>query len=104
MRRKAYGRTIRLLRRSRRLTQEQLEERTGIGRSQIYYLESGKRLPRLETLEKLCLALDCSMARFMMIAEQIAERMSDPDDRVCGRNYNAPSSFSSSSLTDRPPR
>ncbi len=48
--------------------------RTGMVRSQLYYLESGQRLPRIDTLEIICQALDVPLSKFFLIAEQIRER------------------------------
>ena len=47
------GKRIRDLRKSRKLTQEQLAELIGIGTPNISYLENGKFAPSIETLEKL---------------------------------------------------
>lgn len=47
--------------------------RTGMVRSQLYYLESGQRLPRIDTLEIICQALDIPLSKFFLIVEQIRE-------------------------------
>jgi transcriptional regulator with XRE-family HTH domain len=49
-------------RRAAGLTQEQLAERAALHRTQIGLLESGKRLPRLETLIRLAGSLGVSTA------------------------------------------
>jgi transcriptional regulator with XRE-family HTH domain len=45
------------LRERRGLTQEQLSEKSGVGRSHLARLETGKQDPTLSTLEKLAKAL-----------------------------------------------
>ena len=51
------GKRIRDLRKSRKLTQEQLAELIGIGTPNISYIENGKFSPSVETLDKLAKVL-----------------------------------------------
>ena len=50
---KLLGLRIRELRKSKKLTQEQLAELLGIGTPNISYIETGKFAPSVETLSKL---------------------------------------------------
>ena len=74
MRYDIYGKTIKKLRKQRNYSQEQFIDKTGMVRSQIYYLESGQRLPRLDTLEIICRALDVTLASFFQLAEEIRDQ------------------------------
>ncbi len=49
------------LRKSKKLTQEDIAVRTGIARSNIARIESGKYVPTIEVLTKLALALDVKL-------------------------------------------
>ena len=51
------GRTLRHLRESAGLSQAELARRSGVGKSQLSKYESGKELPKLETLARLLEAL-----------------------------------------------
>lgn len=50
---KTFGKRIALVRKSKGLTQKQLAERVGITVVAIAYIETGKRWPRLGTLNKI---------------------------------------------------
>ena len=47
------------------LTQEQLSEKSGVGRSHLARLETGKQDPTLSTLEKLAKALGVKVGRLL---------------------------------------
>ncbi len=49
------------LRKAKKLTQEDIAVRTGIARSNIARIESGKYVPTIEVLTKLALALDMKL-------------------------------------------
>lgn len=49
------------LRKAKKLTQEDIAVRTGIARSNIARIESGKYVPTIEVLAKLALALDMKL-------------------------------------------
>ncbi|MDY4610248.1 MAG: helix-turn-helix transcriptional regulator [Sphaerochaetaceae bacterium] len=82
MRYDIYGKAIKAVRNHRKCSQEQLMARTGMARSQIYYIESGERLPRIETLEAICQALDISLSTFFLIVEQIGKQRAEKDAEV----------------------
>lgn len=49
------------LRKAKKLTQEDISTRTGIARSNIARIESGKYIPTIDVLTKLAIALDMSL-------------------------------------------
>jgi len=53
------------LRQGRKLSQEELAARASVHRTQISLMESGKRLPRLDTLVKLAGALEVEVPRLV---------------------------------------
>ena len=53
------------LRQGRKLSQEELAARASVHRTQISLMESGKRLPRLDTLIKLAGALEVEIPRLV---------------------------------------
>lgn len=55
---KRLGRRIQELRKSNKLTQEQLAEKIEIGTSNISYIETGKFYPTPDTLSKIAKALN----------------------------------------------
>ncbi|BBU58443.1 putative HTH-type transcriptional regulator y4dJ [Mameliella alba] len=58
--RKLVGRNFARLRREKGLTQEQIEERSGLSQQYLSGLERGKRNPTVITLYELAQALDVS--------------------------------------------
>ena len=56
---------IKMLRQRRRMTQEQLAKKAGIGRSFLARLETARQDPTLSTLEKLAKALGVKVARLI---------------------------------------
>ena len=62
---KEIGDRIKNARARRKLTQFDLEKRTGILRANIPRIESGKHYPALETLEKLAKALEVPVYTFL---------------------------------------
>lgn len=63
---KLLGKRIQELRKSKKLTQEELAEMVGIGTPNISYFETGKFSPSVETLEKLAKALDVEIYELYM--------------------------------------
>lgn len=63
---KLLGKRIQELRKSKRLTQEELAEMVGIGTPNISYFETGKFSPSVETLEKLANALGVEIYELYM--------------------------------------
>ncbi len=55
------GEAVRGLRQRHHMTQEDLIERADLSRSQLYYLESGKRNPSLPTTYAICDALGVTL-------------------------------------------
>jgi transcriptional regulator with XRE-family HTH domain len=60
------GERISSERKIRRLTQEDLADKTRILRANIARIESGKHYPSLETLEKIAKALEVPVAKFLV--------------------------------------
>lgn len=57
----SVGRALRAIRIEKKMTQEELIELADLSRSQIYYIESGKRIPKLQTIQAICAALGISI-------------------------------------------
>jgi len=57
-----FGRRLSVVRKSRSLTQQQLAEIVGISVVALAYIETGKRWPRIDTLDKLARALKVPLA------------------------------------------
>jgi transcriptional regulator with XRE-family HTH domain len=57
-----FGRRLSVVRKSRNLTQQQLSELIGISVVALAYIETGKRWPRIDTLDKLARALKVPVA------------------------------------------
>ena len=58
------GRTLTLLRQVRRKSQARVAKEAGIGKSQLSKYENGKELPKLESLEKVLIALKIGYPEF----------------------------------------
>jgi len=56
-----FGERIRELRQKRGLTQVELSERSGFPQGRISEIERGGRMPTLNTMIRLALALDCKV-------------------------------------------
>lgn len=54
------GLIIKKLRIEKHMTQQQLIEKADLTRSQIYYIETCKKIPRKPTLDNICVALGIS--------------------------------------------
>jgi len=67
------GPVIRRIRIERGLTQVRLSERAGIVQSHISALESSNKPPTLNTLERVCLAMDVKVSQVIVEAEALAE-------------------------------
>ena len=66
---KRLGRRIQELRKSHKLTQEQLAEKIEIGTSNISYIETGKFYPTPDTLSKIAKALDVEIYELYMFEQ-----------------------------------
>ena len=83
------GRKIRELRKSKKMTQEQLAEQVDIGTPNISYFETGKFTPAIETLEKIAKALDVEIYELYMfkplksiqeIQQELTEKINSDED------------------------
>ena len=68
------GRNIQMLRKQRKITQEELAERMGISRQTVSKWESGEMIPELAKLIELCELFSCKLD------ELVRERMYAEDD------------------------
>ena len=68
------GRLLRLLRRSRAVSQEKLAEQAGLHRTYISHVELGTRNPSFEKVDMLLIALDVSWEEFGKQLDRIALR------------------------------
>jgi transcriptional regulator with XRE-family HTH domain len=59
------GERVREFRQKRGLTQVDLGERLGLPQSRVSEIEKGSRVPNLETILRLALALDCKVSVLM---------------------------------------
>lgn len=65
------GITVAYFRNQKKLSQEVLSGLSDIGRSHLSAIERGERKPTLETLFKICNALDIKMSTFILKLEEI---------------------------------
>lgn len=66
---KAFGDTVRELRRARGYTQETLAFDCGLDRTYVSLVELGASSPTLDTLMALCAALDINLSQLAALAE-----------------------------------
>ncbi len=69
----ALGRRLARIRRERGLTQEKLAERANLANNYISNIENGRSIPSLETVVKLCEALDATPNDLLMETVQDSE-------------------------------
>src|SRR5438067_12985768 len=72
------GQRIRQLRESRSMTQSQLQSRSKVSRSYLSRIESGQMTPSLGTLEKISVALNVGLNRFVSPAAAGEALLEDP--------------------------
>ncbi|UZD22287.1 helix-turn-helix transcriptional regulator [Algoriphagus halophytocola] len=60
----AFGQKVKLLRKAKELSQEDLADKSGLNRPYISAIEQGKRNVSLEVIEKLAEALDIEIKEF----------------------------------------
>jgi transcriptional regulator with XRE-family HTH domain len=65
------GNVLRAKRESLGISQENLAERAGLDRSYVSILERGLKSPTLETLEKICIALETLPERVLEEARKV---------------------------------
>ena len=63
------GKTIRDLRVKAGYSQDKLVALSGISRSQLYFIESGRCVPRIETMEKIAKVLKIKVSDIIIFAE-----------------------------------
>ena len=63
------GKTIRKIRKKRRLSQEALSGLAGIARTHLTMIENGSKLANLETLYRIAQALDMRLSDLIRLAE-----------------------------------
>jgi len=71
----AFGKTLRALRRERRLSQEALAFDSGLNRTYVSLLELGTRSPTLNTMVALCLALNLSFSSLASHIDEMVTRL-----------------------------
>src|SRR3989338_9606528 len=65
------GKRIQSIREKKGLTQEQMEERTGVNTKYISAVERGQKNVTIKTLEKLAAGLDVELYQLFLITEEI---------------------------------
>ncbi len=63
------GKAIKDLRTKAGFSQDKLVAQTGISRSQLYFIESGRCVPRVETMEKIASVLNVKVSDIIIMAE-----------------------------------
>jgi transcriptional regulator with XRE-family HTH domain len=63
-----YGKALRLIRSSRNISQKDLSEAVSLDPSYISLIEKGKRIPTVETLEKIVKELEVPIHLFFLLA------------------------------------
>ena len=71
----AIGRTIRILRREKGISQDVLSGLAGIARTHLTMIEMGKKQANFETIWKLALALDIRPSELVAKIEKTTEEM-----------------------------
>lgn len=71
---KIVGQAIAFFRKKKGISQEVLSGLADIGRTHLSAIERGERKPTLETLYRLCLAMDVKMSA---VASEIERRMEE---------------------------
>lgn len=66
----AVGRTVAFFRKQKGISQEVLSGLADIGRSHLSAIERGERKPTLETLYRICSALNIKMSTFVLKLEE----------------------------------
>jgi transcriptional regulator with XRE-family HTH domain len=71
------GRTLSLLRELRGKSQANVAREAGIGKSQLSKYENGKELPKLDSLEKVLIALEVGYFEFFYTLHMVDRRAAD---------------------------
>jgi transcriptional regulator with XRE-family HTH domain len=80
------GARLRAERKARSLSQADVERRTGFPRSRISWLENGRAIPTIETLEKLADALEIPMYRLFCDGDAPVEAVNPSKAPVANGN------------------
>ena len=75
----AVGKRISLIRKNRGMTQEQLAEKAELSNIYISHIENSRSIPSLETLMKLCSALDTTPDELLLGTKQDMENYLQSD-------------------------
>jgi transcriptional regulator with XRE-family HTH domain len=76
-----FGILIKDLRKKKSISQEKLAEKTGLDRTFISLIETGKRIPTLTSICKLAKALDIKASELLKLYEEkIAEVQSNDEN------------------------
>ena len=75
----AVGKRISLIRKNRGMTQEQLAEKAELSNIYISHIENSRSIPSLETLMKLCSALDITPDEVLLGTQQDMENYLQSD-------------------------
>lgn len=67
----ALGKRIQLIREKRGLTQEELEERTGVNTKYLSAIERGQKNTTVKTLEKIAKGLDIELYELFLFSERL---------------------------------
>jgi transcriptional regulator with XRE-family HTH domain len=84
------GRTLSLLRELRGKSQARVAREAGIGKSQLSKYENGKELPKLDSLEKVLIALKVSYFEFFYTLHLVDRRASELEPAGNGDGGEAP--------------
>jgi transcriptional regulator with XRE-family HTH domain len=68
----SIGKKIQFIREKRGLTQEQLEERTGVNTKYISAIERGQKNVTVKTLEKIAKGLDVELYELLLLPKDLA--------------------------------
>ena len=75
----AVGKRISLIRKNRGMTQEQLAEKAELSNVYISHIENSRSIPSLETLMKICSALDITPDEVLLGTKQDMENYLQSD-------------------------
>jgi len=74
---KSFGKILRRLRRKKDLSQESFGFQADLHRTYISQLERGLKSPSLDTLNRICKALDITMSEFLLMVEGEEEKATE---------------------------
>jgi transcriptional regulator with XRE-family HTH domain len=79
------GGRLKAERKARRFSQADLEQRCGLPRCRISWLENGRAVPTIETLEKLCDALEIPLHQLFGEGDQPAKKARTASERIVAK-------------------